>query len=269
MADLETLLFTVDAPLALRAKAAGIAGFVVDWEDRNGDAQRSAADDGVGPDTLDDLKRMAGVPDARLFCRINALNDATQREIDRAVQHGATDILVPMVETPAQVEQVVSLVDGRAGVGVMIETHAACERSAEIARVPVDFVYVGLLDLAIDRREANVFRPLADGTADRLRDAFADARFGIGGVTVVDGGSPVPCAVLMGELARLRTDFVFARRSFKRDMAGRDMALEYQRIRTTWQALVARDVPYVDADHVDFIRRFGASSPRWGRATSF
>lgn len=262
MADLDTLLFTVDTPLVLRAKAAGITGFVVDWEDRNGHAQRSAADGGLGPDTPDDLKRMAGVPDVRLYCRINALHDCTRCEIDRAIEHGATHIVAPMIETAAQVERVVSLVDGRAGVGVMIETAAACEQAAEIARVPVDFVYVGLLDLAIDRDEGNVFRPLADGTADRVRECFADTRFGIGGVTVVDGGTPVPCAALLGELARLRTDFVFARRSFKRDMAGRDMALEYQRIRATWQALVARDMPHVDADHDDFVRRFGASQPR-------
>jgi hypothetical protein len=119
-----------------------------------------------------------------------------------------------------------------------------------------------LLDLAIDRQEANVFRPLVDGTADWLRECFASTRFGIGGVTVVDCGLPVPCAVLMGELARLRTDYVFARRSFKRDMAGRDMGAECARIAATWAALQARDQTTVAREHDEFARRFGAARPR-------
>lgn len=262
MNDLDVLLFTVDTPLATRAAAAGITGFVVDWEDRNGNLDRSSNDDGAGPDTADDLKRMTSVPDVRLFCRINAVGHRTDREIDLALACGATHIVVPMIETPQQADRALELVDGRAATGIMVETVSACDRAADIARVPADFVYVGLLDLAISRREGNVFRPFADGTADRVRDAFADVRFGIGGVTVVDGGSPVPCMALMGELARLRTDFVFARRSFKRDIRGLDMALECDRIRAAWRTLLLRDSARIAADHDDFVSRFGDSQPR-------
>lgn len=263
MADLDVLLFTVDLPLARRAAAAGVAGFIVDWEDRTGTAERGTTDDGAGPDTVHDLQRLAAEFRASLWCRINAVGDDTAREVDLAIACGASHIVVPMIETPQHVERVATLVDRRAGLGIMVETVAACNRAHEIARVPVDFVYVGLLDLAIDRREGNVFRPLADGTADRVRDCFDDdTRFGIGGVTVVDGGSPVPCAALMGELARLRTDFVFARRSFKRDMLGRDMADECQRIRATWNSLRTRPSVRVEADHEHFVRHFGESWPR-------
>lgn len=263
MADLDILLFTVDVALARRAAAAGVAGFIVDWEDRTGAAERCTTDDGAGPDTVHDLQRLAAESRASLWCRINAVGEDTAREVDMAIACGASHIVVPMIETPQHVERVATLVDRRARLGIMVETVAACEGAREIARVPVDLVYVGLLDLAIDRREGNVFRPLADGTADRVRDCFGDdIRFGIGGVTVVDGGSPVPCAALMGELARLRTDFVFARRSFKRDMLGRDMVDECQRIRATWSALQARPSVRVEADHEDFVRRFGESWPR-------
>lgn len=248
--------------MARAAVAAGITGFVIDWEDRQSSVDRSASDDGARPDTAEDVGRIAAVPGARVICRLNAVGERTAREIDLAIESGASDLVVPMIDTPHQVEQVTDLVRDRAGLGIMIETAGACDRAREIARVPVDFVYVGLLDLAIGRREGNVFRSLADGTASRLRECFEGTRFGIGGVTVIDGGAPVPCPVLMGELARLRTDFVFARRSFKRDIRGRDMAVEHQRIQATWRALLSRDAARIDADHDAFVERYAASRAR-------
>jgi hypothetical protein len=259
---LDVLLFTAEQDLAIRARAAGIDGFVVDWERRDSEARREGDEPGGGPDTAQDLQRVATVEQTQLLCRINAVNDRTAGELDRAIDCGATHVIVPMVESPRDVERVVELNAGRARLGIMIETVAACDAAAAIAQVPVDFVYVGLLDLAIDRHEGNVFRPLVDGTGDRLRECFASTRFGIGGVTAVDCGSPVPCEVLMGELARLRADFVFARRSFKRDMVGRDMSVERRRIAATWQALQQRDATSVARDHDEFARRFGASRPR-------
>lgn len=257
---LDVLLFTVDVPLAQRAADAGLAGFVVDWEDR-GDGERTAGDNGA-PDTAADLARIAAVTGPRVVCRINPVGPHTAREIETALAHGATDLLVPMVESPHDVTSVVGLTGGRARVGIMVETVAACDNAEEIAREPVDFVYVGLLDLAVARREGNVFRPLADGTADRLRQIFGASRFGIGGVTVVDGGSPVPCLALLGEMARLETDVAFARRSFKRDAAHRDLRVEHERLRVAWNDLRRRDQASVAADHRAFVTRFGGSWPR-------
>lgn len=259
---LEVLLFTTDAALAARAIAGGVAGLVVDWEDRRNAGERAVCDQAGTPDTVDDLQTMAALEPGRIVCRINAVGAHTPHEIDEAVAQGATDVLAPMIESPHEVARLVDLVAGRAAVGIMIETVDACRLATEIARVPVDFVYVGLLDLAISRRERNLFRPLADGTADRVREAFADTRFGIGGVTVVDGGAPVACRVLLGELARLHTTFAFARRSFTRDMAGRDLAVELHRLQVEWDNLLARDPADVARDHADFAARFGGSWPR-------
>ncbi len=259
---LDVLLFTTDTALAKRAIAGGVAGLVVDWEDRREGGERQAGDPFCRPDTIDDLRTIAALEPPRVLCRINAVGPHTPREIDAALAAGATDVLAPMIETPHEVARLVDLVAGRAAVGIMIETADACRLAGEIARVPVDFVYVGLLDLAISRHEGNIFRPLADGTADRVREAFAGTRFGIGGVTVVDGGSPVACQVLLGELARLRAAFAFARRSFTRDTAGRNLAIEFGRLQMLWEALFARDPDRVARDHADFAARFGGSQPR-------
>lgn len=259
---LDILLFTVDAALARRAADAGIAGFVVDWEDRRAGAERAACDNGLAPDTVDDLGRIAALGSGKVVCRINPVGPATADEVDLALANGATDLLVPMIEIPHDLERVQRLAGDRARVGAMIETEEACRNAAEIARVAPAFVYVGLLDLAISRCEGNVFRPLADGTADRLRDHFADTPFGIGGVTVADKGSPVPCPALLGEVARLRGHFVFARRSYLRDTVGRDLTEEGARLRALWCNLARRDSTSVERDHEEFARRFGRSCPR-------
>lgn len=256
---LDILLFTADPALACRALAAGVSGVVIDWEARADDARRAAVSLEDTPDTVDDLRAVAAVAGAPIYCRLNRPGSRLRAEIDTAVDGGATHLIVPMIERAVEVEQVLGLVGGRAAVGIMIETEPACQAVESIAALPVDFVYVGLLDLAISRGEGNPFRALADGTADRVREAFAGTRFGIGGVTTVDAGHPVPAIDLLGELARLDTDFAFARRSFLRDTAGRDLAAECRRIDTAWQALGERDAAQVVADHDRFIRQHGAS----------
>lgn len=257
---LEILLFTVDPVLARQARAAGVAGVIVDWERRACDPRRAAVDIGA-PDSPEDLRIISAAVPGPVYCRINRPGPQTPAEIACALDGGATHLIVPMIEGPDEVARVLDLVQGRAAVGVMIETEPACRAVKAIAALPLDFAYVGLLDLAICRGEGNPFHILVDGTADRVREAFAGIRFGIGGVTAIDAGSPVPAIDLLGELARLETGFVFARRSFRRDMADRDLDVEVARIGQAWQRLRSRDAAQVAADHARFVREYGTSRP--------
>jgi hypothetical protein len=54
--------------------------------------------------------------------------------------------------------------------------------------------------------------------------------FGVGGLTLPEGGAPVPAWLLAAELVRLGADFTFLRRSFTADMAGRDPFVEVPRL---------------------------------------
>jgi hypothetical protein len=101
-----------------------------------------------------------------------------------------------------------------------VETIEAVQLAEELGRLPVTRVYVGLNDLAIARGSRHIFTAIADGTIDRLRPHFS-APFGFGGLTIVGAGFPVPCRVLMAEMARLQCTFTFLRRSFIADIANR------------------------------------------------
>jgi hypothetical protein len=131
---------------------------------------------------------------------------------------------------------------------LLIETIEACRDARELASLAPDMAYVGLNDLAIARGDRSIFASLADGTVQRVREAFAGIPFGFGGLTVVDGGSPVPCLDLLREMARLQCSFSFLRRSFKREVAGRDLKVEVQKLQRAWRKLLRRTRSEIEDD---------------------
>jgi hypothetical protein len=236
----DLFLFTVDPRWGADVVAAGAAGIVVDWE-RRGKARRQLGEDTqINADTPEDLARMRAATDGRLLCRINGFGPWTGGEVDQAIGCGADEILLPMVRTADQVDRTLDLVAGRCGLGILIETQDAVGRAAELARRPLSRVYVGLNDLRIDRRSEQLFRPLVDGTVDDVRAAVAHP-FGVGGLTLPEGGFPVPSGLLAAELVRLGAEFTFLRRSFTADMTGRNPFTEVPRLLQALAVLRAAD----------------------------
>lgn len=273
---LELVLFTTRAEEIERARRAGIDAVIVDWEWRDKDRRQRGAGTEINHDTPEDLARLRELGVARRFCRINRFGPWTEAEIDAAVEAGATHLLLPMVERPDEVEAVLDWTRRAAGagecrVGILVETQAGIERAEELARLPLDRVYCGLNDLAISRGAASLFEAVADGTVEWLAHVFRAHRFGFGGVTVVDGGAPVPCRLLLAEMSRLGASFSFLRRSFKRDLAGRDAAgwrIEVARVRELWSALEARDPAERERDRAALGRAIGCASGDQGAAAT-
>jgi len=129
----------------------------------------------------------------------------------------------------------------------------------ELARLPVSRVYVGLNDLAIERKTPNIFTAVADGTVERIRRAFP-VPFGFGGLTLPDRGHPIPCRLLIGEMARLPCDFSFLRRSFHRDIQGRVLAVEIPRLLEALQQARLRSPETVARDQSDLKQAIAAWS---------
>jgi len=67
----ELLLFSTDPAAVARYTAAGIDGFVVDWERRGKVARQTGADTEINADTPEDLRRVRAGTDARVVCRVN------------------------------------------------------------------------------------------------------------------------------------------------------------------------------------------------------
>jgi hypothetical protein len=260
----ELLLFSVDPPFVAEAVAGGVDGIVVDWE-RLGKSERQAgADTQVSHDTPEDLDRVRSATAAPVICRVNPPGPQSGTEVELAIASGADELLLPMVRTPSEVEDVLELVAGRCGVGILVETLEAVMEAEELARLPLARAYVGLNDLAIARRDPNIFSPLVDGSVERVRSAFADLPFGFGGLTLPDRGRPVPCRLLIAEMARLGCDFAFLRRSYKRDVSGQRQAAALRRIRRAVARARSRTAGDVEREQRSLARAVGAWRPVMG-----
>ena len=156
-----------------------------------------------------------------------------------------------MVRRREEVESVLDRVRGRCRVGILVETVEAVSHAGELCALPLSRVYVGLNDLAIDRGSASIFDAVADGTVDEVRRA-CPLPFGFGGLTLPDAGSPVPCRLLIAEMTRVGAGFSFLRRSFHRDIAGRDVAAEVPRLLAAIDAARQRPPDAVARDRAEF-----------------
>jgi hypothetical protein len=223
------LLFSVDTALVRAAVKAGVSGIIVDWERAGKRARQAHANTEINVHTVEDLRAVRQATDGPVICRINAWHGGTAGEIDAAIGAGADELLLPMVRDRAEVEAALERVGGRRPLGILIETTDAVAHARELCSLPLARVYVGLNDLAIDRRAENIFEAVADGTVERVRGACG-LPFGFGGLTLPECGAPIPCRLLIGEMARLSSRFSFLRRSFLRDIQGKSIEAEVPRL---------------------------------------
>ncbi len=255
-------LFSVDQGLIRESIAAGVSGVIVDREHIGKERRQTGADTEINRHEFEDLRRVRSVTDGTVICRINNHPPSLEEEIAHAVDEGADEVILPMVRSVGEVEHVLELVGSRCGVGIMVETVAAVEAAPELARLPLSRAWLGVADLAIERGCQNIFTAFVDGTLELLGDLF-ECPFGWGGLTVVDLGYPVPCVLIMGEMARQRCDFTFLRRSFHRDIQGRDVSVEVTRIREALDHARSRPPRTVESERRAFKQAVKAWSPGW------
>ena len=242
-----------------RALAAGLRSIIVDLEARGKEERQSGADTEINRLRPEDLAPLAAAGVPRRWCRLDRFGGWTRAQAEAAVAAGATDLLLPMAESAADLDRLRRWVGDRCTVGILVETADGVRRAGELSAAAPAAVYVGLNDLAISRRTASIFEAVADGTVERLRDAFEGVPFGFGGVTVIDRGSPVPCRLLLAEMVRLGCAFSFLRRSFHRDVAGVDWRPVVGAIAAAWERLRRRDGDEVAADRRELVRCIAAT----------
>ncbi|MGW8178491.1 MAG: hypothetical protein ACWGQW_06970, partial [bacterium] len=115
------------------------------------------------------------------------------------------------------------------------------------------------------RKSPSIFDAVADGTVERVRAHF-EIPFGFGGLTLPDCGAPIPCRLLIAEMARLDSNFSFLRRSFHRDIRGKRMATEVPRIKRALAEALLRSPEVIEEEHRELLRLIAAE--RGTRRTS-
>jgi 2-keto-3-deoxy-L-rhamnonate aldolase RhmA len=257
--DFGLVLFACEDSFVREAIAAGVDGVLVDWERIGKSDRQSDADTEINGGTVEDLRRMRALGQAPVSCRINGVGPTTAAEIEQAVAAGANEIFVPMVRAPGEVETVLRAVEERCSVSILVETRDALTHLAALSNLPIARVYVGLNDLAIERRSRNLFEPLVDGTLDTVRHHVSQP-LGLGGLTLPDRGDPIPCRLLIGEMARLACGFCFLRRSFRRDVSFAELPRAVPAIRAALDAATRRSPREIQRDRSALVRAVRTSA---------
>jgi hypothetical protein len=229
-----------DAALARAASKAGIDRIVVDLERREKRARQHGYHLQCSTETLADLRRMRRASRAELVCRINPVHPGTPKEIEAALKAGADALMLPMFRRASEVKRFLELVRGRATTILLFETPEALALAPSLDPASFDEAYVGLNDLSLAFGKKFSYELLTSGEVDRLRRSLPSKPMGFGGLTVLDGGAPLPTRQIVGELARLRCSWTILRRAFKRDIAERDLTLELRRLRAYHRACLNR-----------------------------
>ena len=251
---IELCLFYNGLDSARLAQDAGVDYLVVDCEFHGKQRRQEGFDTEINEQTPADVAVARAVaPEIPILCRINSLTENSARSLDEAraaVNNGANEILLPMVRSLQEVERSLTVVGSQAQIGLMLETEWALEHARELDQFPLSRVFVGLSDLMVERRSRNLFENVWNGTVAQVRGRILSARFGFGGLTIPEGGAPIPCLLLMSELARMRCDFTFLRRSFYRDLAaGPDTpSSAVIAIRTAWERMLNRSLTEQERD---------------------
>jgi hypothetical protein len=250
-------VFSVDPDVVREVTAAGVSGVIVDCEYRGKIARQAGYDTQINQYSIEHVRRVRAVTDKTILCRINGVGETTRAEIEQAIDCGADEILLPMVRTVAEVETALNIANGRCGVGIMVENMDAAMIADELAMLPICRAYVGLNDLSIDRKSPHIFTALADGTVECIRKAF-NVPVGCMALTLPEKGYPIPCHLLMGELARLRCDFSILRRAFFADTEGEEKSRIVPRILEAMENAFFRTASEVEFDHQELLRAIAA-----------
>ncbi|MCE2788861.1 MAG: aldolase/citrate lyase family protein [Saprospiraceae bacterium] len=228
---MDLFLFSNQLSLSLLAEQSGVDHIIIDWErDGKKNRQKSTSFE-LNHDTLDDLIQVAEHTALSVTVRINPLGSKSEDELNKALDHGASVIMLPMSKSALDVEQFLRLVNGRAQTLIQIETKELIEDLKAFSELPWDYTHVGLNDLMISKQYSTIWEAVVDGTIENICTNLEGKKYGFGGMTIVTGGHPIPFALLLHEMVRLQCSMGILRRSFKQDVADKNMQQQIHTIR--------------------------------------
>ena len=220
---LKLMYITNNPDIAKIAEDAGVDRIFVDMEYIGKKDRQGGMDTVQSRHTIQDIQNIRTViRRAELLVRINPIHEASaaygssRKEIDEAIEAGAQILMLPYFKTLEEARFFVETVDGRARTFLLVETPEAVEQIDEILRIPgVDEIYVGLNDLSLGYGHKFMFKPLADGTVERLSEKFRQKQipFGFGGIASLGKGM-LPSECVIREHYRLGSSSAILSRSF-------------------------------------------------------
>lgn len=217
MITIEFIYITNNPELAEYAQDAGVDRIMVDLEYIGKKERQGHLDTVISGHTLQDVSRVREVlHKSKLEVRVNPIYPGSEREINEVISHGADIVMLPMFKTRQEVEEFISMVNGRAAVSLLLETPQALVRVDDILRVEgVDEVHIGLNDLHLLMGLDFLFELLSGGIVEYLATKIKKRgiRFGFGGISRLGKGI-LDSRLILSEHVRLGSQVVILSRDF-------------------------------------------------------
>lgn len=249
------MLFAHEKTLLRKAWDAGISRVVIDWETRGKDERQHGYHLEQNYIAKSDLIRVRKTFPGKMVCRINPIHDKSDVEITEAIDNGSDMIMLPMFKTIHEVDKFIAIVNKRAETILLFESVEAIDIACKLRNRDFSEVYIGLNDLRISLGLGFAYQIIELSILDKMRDLFPDKIFGFGGLTLLGKGYPLPTKLILTEMARLDCGSVIIRRAFKKDIEGKDWALEIAAIRNKYNKLKNRSLNEVDHDREQLLSK--------------
>ena len=209
--------------LAVIAEKSGVDRIFVDMEYIGKNLRQGRLDTVQNNHTVEDIRNIrAVISKAELLVRVNPIHEATdeyassEEEINAVIEAGADIIMLPYFKTVEEIHRFLSIVNGRTGTMLLLETKEAADILDIILTIKgIDEIHIGLNDLSISKNQKFLFEPLADGTVERLcmKMKLAGKFYGFGGIASLGRGM-VPAEIIIKEHYRLGSRMAILSRSF-------------------------------------------------------
>ncbi|MCD7813602.1 MAG: aldolase/citrate lyase family protein [Lachnospiraceae bacterium] len=221
-----SLMYITNSPqVAEIAQDAGVNRLFVDMEYIGKEDRQAGMNTVKSHHTFSDIENIKNVTasgSSELLVRVNPIHVATSKyssskeEIETAIACGADILMLPMYRSRDEVDQFLSIVNGKVKTMLLLETKEACESAEEIVKAGgFDELHIGLNDLHLAYHLNFMFELLADGTVDRLAMLMQEynIRFGFGGIARVGYGT-LPAEYIIREHYRIGSQAAILSRSF-------------------------------------------------------
>ena len=213
-----TLMYITNNPqIATIAEENGVDRIWVDLETLGKDERQKNMNTVKSYHTVEDVRSIAAViKRSELMVRVNSMNENSAEEIEKVISAGAHRIMLPMWRSLDEVHRFLSIVNGRVGTTLLLETKEAVEVVDDVLREALlDEIHVGLNDLHLSYGMTFMFELLTDGTVESLCSKFKaqGIKYGFGGIARIGEGD-LPAERVIAEHYRLGSSRAILSRSF-------------------------------------------------------
>lgn len=223
--NLDFIFITNDIKKAVFAEKQGVEIIMIDLE-INGKLERQGhLDTVISRHMIDDVKKIKrALLKAILLVRVNPLYSGSEAEINRVIQDGADEIMLPMFTNAQEVKTFIKLINGRAKCVLLLETAQAMVRLDEIISIQgIDMIHIGLNDLHLSLHLSFMFELLTSDIMNFMvkKIQMRNIEVAIGGIGIV-GSGVLPAEYIVKEYARLGVKRTILSRTFSNEMVVND-----------------------------------------------